>query len=136
MSLQYVGLNEINGPLVVLDHVKGASYDEMVEIQINDGTTRAGRIVQIEGEKVVVQVFEGTNGLSLENTKTRLLGKPMELPVSREILGRIFSGAGRPIDGLGEVYAEEEQRTRRNKGNCWIIWNTRQLIMRPGPSRI
>ena len=108
MSLQYVGLNEINGPLVVLDHVKGASYDEMVEIQINDGTTRAGRIVQIEGEKVVVQVFEGTNGLSLENTKTRLLGKPMELPVSREILGRIFSGAGRPIDGLGEVYAEEE----------------------------
>lgn len=82
--------------------------DEMVEIQINDGTTRAGRIVQIEGEKVVVQVFEGTNGLSLENTKTKLLGKPMELPVSREILGRIFSGAGRPIDGLGEVYAEEE----------------------------
>ena len=108
MSLQYVGVNEINGPLVVLDHVKGASYDRMVEIQINDGTTRAGRIVQIEGEKVVVQVFEGTNGLSLENTKTKLLGKPMELPVSREILGRIFSGAGRPIDGLGEVYAEEE----------------------------
>lgn len=108
MSLQYVGLNEINGPLVVLDHVKGASYDEMVDIQLNDGTTRAGRIVQIEGEKVVVQVFEGTNGLSLENTKTRLLGKPMELPVSKEILGRIFSGAGRPIDGLGEVYAEAE----------------------------
>ena len=54
MSLQYVGLNEINGPLVVLDHVKGASYDEMVDIQLKDGTTRAGRIVQIEGEKVVV----------------------------------------------------------------------------------
>ena len=57
MSLQYVGLNEINGPLVVLDHVKGASYDEMVEIQINDGTTRAGRIVQIEGEKVVRNIM-------------------------------------------------------------------------------
>ena len=57
MSLQYVGLNEINGPLVVLDHVKGASYDEMVDIQLKDGTTRAGRIVQIEGEKVVVQVL-------------------------------------------------------------------------------
>ena len=52
MSLQYVGLNEINGPLVVLDHVKGASYDEMVEIQINDGTTRLGRVVQIEGEEL------------------------------------------------------------------------------------
>ena len=58
MALQYVGLNEINGSLVVLDHVKGASYDEMVEIQLKNGTTRSGRVVQIEGEKIVVQVFE------------------------------------------------------------------------------
>ena len=100
MSLQYVGLNEINGSLVVLDHVKDASYDEMVELQLKDGSTRLGRIVQIEGERVVVQVFEGTNSLSLANTKTRLLGHPMELPVSKEILGRVFSGAGKPIDGL------------------------------------
>ena len=107
MALQYVGLNEINGSLVVLDHVKGASYDEMVEIQLKNGTTRSGRVVQIEGEKIVVQVFEGTNDLSLENTKTKLLGRPMELPVSKEILGRVFDGAGRPIDGLGEIYAEE-----------------------------
>ena len=106
MSLQYVGLNEITGPLVVLDHVKGASYDEMVELKVSDGTTRLGRIVQIEGERIVVQVFEGTNNLSLENTKTRLLGRPMELAVSKEILGRVLSGAGKPIDGLGEVYAE------------------------------
>src|SRR5699024_5865034 len=107
MSLQYVGLNEINGSLVVLDHVKDASYDEMVELQLKDGSTRLGRIVQIEGERVVVQVFEGTNSLSLANTKTRLLGHPMELPVSKEILGRVFSGARKPIDGLGEIYAEK-----------------------------
>ena len=107
MSLQYVGLQEINGPLVVLDHVKGASYDEMVEIQVQNQEPRKGRIVQIEGERVVVQVFEGTNTLSLENTKTRLLGKPMELPVSKEILGRVFNGAGTPIDGLGEIYANK-----------------------------
>ena len=107
MSLQYVGLNDINGSLVVLDHVQNASYDEMVEIELNDGSLRLGRIVQIEGERVVVQVFEGTNGLSLANTKTRLLGHPMELPVSKEILGRVFSGAGRPIDGLGPVYADK-----------------------------
>lgn len=74
MALQYVGLSEINGPLVVLDHVKDASYDEMVELQLKDGSTRSGRIVEIEGERVVVQVFEGTNALSLANTKTRLLG--------------------------------------------------------------
>lgn len=79
----------------------------MVEIQLKNGTTRSGRVVQIEGEKIVVQVFEGTNDLSLENTKTKLLGRPMELPVSKEILGRVFNGAGRPIDGLGEIYAEE-----------------------------
>lgn len=90
MSLQYIGLNEINGPLVVLDHVQNASYDEMVELKCKDGTTRLGRIVQIEGERVVIQVFEGTNSLSLSNTKTRLLGHPMELPVSKEILGRVF----------------------------------------------
>ncbi len=107
MSLQYIGMNEINGPLVVLDHVKNASYDEMVEIACQDGTTRLGRIVTIEGERVIVQVFEGTNGLSLKNTKTRLLGHPMELPLSKEILGRVFSGAGKPIDGLGEIYAEK-----------------------------
>ena len=103
MALQYVGLSEINGPLVVLDHVKDASYDEMVELQLKDGSTRSGRIVEIEGERVVVQVFEGTNALSLANTKTRLLGHPMELPLSMEMLGRVFSGAGRPIDGLGDI---------------------------------
>ena len=84
MSLQYVGLSEINGPLVVLDHVQGASYDEMVEIQLQNGSTRLGRIVQIEGERVVVQVFEGTNNLSLSNTKTRLLGRPMEMPLLKK----------------------------------------------------
>ncbi len=107
MSLQYVGLNEINGPLVVLDHVKNPSYDEMVELELKDGSKRLGRIVQIEGERVVVQVFEGTNTLSLENTKTKLLGHPMELPLSKEILGRVFTGAGKPIDGLGDIYAEK-----------------------------
>ena len=107
MAIEYLGLSEINGPLVVLDHVKDASYDEMVELQLKDGSTRSGRIVEIEGERVVVQVFEGTNALSLANTKTRLLGHPMELPLSMEMLGRVFSGAGRPIDGLGDIYAEK-----------------------------
>ena len=107
MSLQYIGLQEINGPLVALDHVKNASYDEMVEIQLTSGETRKGRVVQIEGERVILQVFEGTNSLSLANTKTKLLGRPMELPVSKEILGRIFNGAGSPIDGLGEIYAKK-----------------------------
>ena len=108
MSLQYVGLSEINGPLVVLDDVENASFDEMVEIQLESGQTRLGRIVQIEGKRCVIQVFEGTNTLSLKNTKTKLMGHPMEMPLSKEILGRTFNGAGTPIDGLGSVFADKK----------------------------
>lgn len=107
MSLQFIGLSEINGPLVVLDHVPNASFEEMVELRLNDGTKRAGRIVQIDGERVVIQVFEDTKGISLTNTQTTLLGHPMEIPLSTELLGRTFSGAGKPVDGLGEVYANK-----------------------------
>lgn len=107
MSLQYVGLSEINGPMVVLDDVDGVSYDEVVEMRLEDGTTRMGRVVEISGKKAVLQVFEGTKSLSLKNTKTRFLGKPMEMPLSTEVLGRVFNGAGRPIDGLGEIFAEK-----------------------------
>ena len=104
--LQYVGLKEINGPLVVLDGVDHASYEEVAEIRLDDGTKRLGRVVGIDGKRVALQVFEGTKGLSLKNTKTHLMGHPMELPLSSELLGRVFSGAGRPIDGLGEICAE------------------------------
>ena len=107
MSMQYIGLNEINGPLVVLDHVKNASFDEICELSLDNGTKRLGRIVEIQGEKVVIQVFEGTNGLSLQNTRTKLTGHPMEMPLSPEVLGRIFNGAGKPIDGLGDIYPEK-----------------------------
>lgn len=107
MSRQLLGLDEIQGSLVALDHVQNVSNEEMVEIELNDGSTRIGRVVSIEGEKAVIQVFQGTDGLSKTNTKTRLLGHPMELGLSREILGRTFNGIGDPIDGLGPVYADE-----------------------------
>ena len=106
-SLQYKGLSEINGPLIALDHVSGVSYEEMVEIAMEDGSRRYGRVVQIEGDKAIVQVFEGTTGMSLTNTRTRFTGRPMEIPLSLELLGRVFNGAGRPIDGMGEVYANQ-----------------------------
>ncbi len=107
MNLQYIGLKEINGSLIFLDGVKDVSFEEIAEIVLDDGTIRRGRVVQIEGERVVVQVFEGSNNISLKNTKTRFLGHPMKLPLSKEILGRVFDGSGLPIDGLGEVFADE-----------------------------
>ena len=109
MSLEYVGLKEINGPLIVLDGVKDAAYEEMVDILLADGTHRTGRVVQIEGEKAIIQVFEGTRGIGLTNTHTSFQGRPMEIALSKEVLGRIFDGAGRPIDGLGEIFPEERR---------------------------
>ncbi len=106
MIYEYIGVKEINGSLIVLDNVEAPSYEEVVEIRLEGGGVRHGRIVAIEGSRAVIQVFEGTSGISLANTRTRLLGKPMELPLSGELLGRVFSGSGAPIDGLGGVYAE------------------------------
>lgn len=107
MIIDYVGVKDINGSLIVLDNVDDVSFEEIVEIRLDDGTVRQGRVVQIEGKRVVVQVFQGTRSLSLDNTRTRLKGHPMELALSTEILGRTFDGAGRPIDGLGEIYPEK-----------------------------
>ncbi|MBQ2347380.1 MAG: V-type ATP synthase subunit B [Clostridia bacterium] len=107
MVLDYVGVKEINGSLIVLDGVKGAFNEEIVEIRLDDGTTRQGRIVQMDGERIVVQVFESTRNISLVNTKTRLAGKPMEMPLSHEIIGRILNGSGKPIDGLGDIFPEK-----------------------------
>ena len=109
MIIEHLGLSQINGSLIVLDNIKDASYDEMVELRLEDGSSRTGRIVQIEGEKVVIQVFEGTKGLSLVNTRTRMTGHPIELNLSPEIVGRVFDGLGRPIDGLGEVFPTEKR---------------------------
>ena len=106
MILEHVGLSQINGSLVVLDGVQNASYDEMVVMKLTDGTQRVGRIVMIEGDKCVIQVFEGTTGFSLGNTRTTLSGHPMMVDLSPEILGRTLDGLGRPIDGLGEIYPE------------------------------
>lgn len=107
MIIDYIGVKEISGSLVVIDGVKNVSYEEIVTLCLDNGTMRTGRVVQIEGERIVVQVFEGTAELSLTNTKTRLKGRPMEMPLSPEILGRTFNGAGRPIDGLGEIFPEK-----------------------------
>ena len=109
MIIKHLNIDEINGSLVVLDHVKDASAEEMVELRLNDGTVRTGRIVKIDGERITVQVFEGTRGISMSNVTTTLMGKTMEVPLSPEILGRTLDGLGRPIDGLGEIYPDEKR---------------------------
>ena len=108
MAIEYLGLSEINGPLVVLEGVKGASYDEIVEFRMENGDKKLGRIVELDEDKAVIQVFEGTDSMSLMNTHTRLTGHPMEVELSEDILGRTFNGIGQVIDGLGPVAAEKK----------------------------
>lgn len=106
MAIEYLGLSEINGPLVVLEGVKDAAFDEIVEFTIDGKEKRIGRIIEIYEDKAVIQVFEGSVGMSLKNTHTKLTGKPMEIDLSPEILGRTFDGIGKPIDGLGPITPE------------------------------
>ncbi len=106
MAIEYLGLSSVNGPLVILEGVKDASFEEIVEFQMDDGDTKIGRIIEIYEDKAVIQVFEGTDDISLVNTHTRLTGHPMEFGLSPEILGRTFDGIGRPMDGLSEVQPE------------------------------
>lgn len=105
-ALEYLGLSDINGPLVAVDGLRdgGAGYEEMVEVK-TETETRLGRVVALEGSRAVVQVFAGTAGLGLSGVRTRFTGRPMRLALAPEIVGRIFNGAGQPIDGLGPVYA-------------------------------
>ncbi len=109
MIIEYIGVKEINGSVIVLDGVKNLSFEETVMIHLDNGEERAGRVVQIEGERAVIQVFEGVKGISLTNTRTRMLGHPVEMSLSTELLGRILDGAGRPIDGLGDIFPEKRR---------------------------
>ena len=106
MAIEYLGLSEINGPLVALEGVQGAAYDEIVEMTVGGTEKKMGRIIEIYGDKAVIQVFEGTEGMALRNTHTRLTGHPMEIGVSEDMLGRTFNGLGEPIDGLGDIVSD------------------------------
>ena len=109
MSISYLNLSEINGPLIALEGVKGAAFDEIVELNVEHGHNKLGRIIEINEDKAVIQVFEKTEDLSLGNTHVRLTGHPLLFPLSSKILGRVFNGIGKPIDGLGNVAYERKE---------------------------
>lgn len=106
MAIEYLGLSAINGPLVVLEGVQNAAFDEIVEMTVEKKTKKLGRIIEVYEDKAIIQVFEGTDGLALRNVHTRLTGHPMELAVSEDMLGRTFNGIGEPIDGLGDINSD------------------------------
>ena len=105
-GVQYSKIAEIKGPLVIVDGVDNAAFDELVEIETTEGERRLGKVLEVGNGKAVVQVFEGTTGLSVSGTNAKFVGKVMEMPVSEQVLGRVFDGLGRAKDGLPEPVAE------------------------------
>ncbi|MGI6375361.1 MAG: V-type ATP synthase subunit B [Anaerolineae bacterium] len=103
---QYIGAAGINGPLVIVGGARDVAYGETVVVTGPDGRARRGRVVEVSEDRAVVEVWSGTSGLVAAETRVRFAGRPLEIPVAREMLGRVFSGSGDPLDGLPRPVAE------------------------------
>ena len=109
MIREYRTIQEINGPLMMVQKVQGVTYDELGEIELPDGTLRRCKVLEVNGDNAVVQLFEPSAGINLKDSKIRFLGHPLELAVSGDMLGRVFNGMGKPIDGGPDILAEEHR---------------------------
>ncbi|MBC7266682.1 MAG: V-type ATP synthase subunit B [Coriobacteriia bacterium] len=107
MMREYMTTREIVGPLLLIDSVVDVTYGELVELEYPDGTRSLGNVLEVNGSVALVQAFEGTRGSNPAGTKAKFLGRPLELGVSRDMLGRVFDGLGRPIDGGPEIIPEK-----------------------------
>ena len=107
MIREYRTVEEIASPLMIVRMVDGVTYDELVEVELHDGSVRRGQVLEVNGDTAVVQLFESAAGINLADAKVRFLGHPLQLGVSADMLGRVFNGMGRPIDGGPEILAEE-----------------------------
>ena len=108
MLKEYQTVNSIAGPLMLIESVDEAKYGDIVEIELGDGSRRNGQILQVENDKVLVQVFEGTDGIDVKNSTVRFMSKPLQFPVSPDILGRVFSGLGEPMDNGPEIIPDKK----------------------------
>ena len=104
---EYRTIHEISGPLMVVEQVSGVTYDELAEIELPDGSVRRCKVLEVDGDKAVVQLFESSAGINLKDSRIRFLGHPLELAVSGDMLGRVFNGMGQPIDGGPAILAEK-----------------------------
>ncbi|MBS3989748.1 MAG: V-type ATP synthase subunit B [Dethiobacter sp.] len=107
MQKEYRTVSEIIGPLMLVEQVEGIKFGELAEIELKDGSTRRGRVLEVNDDKALVQIFEGTSGMSVSGSKVRFLGKGIELPVSMDMLGRVFDGLGRPRDNGPKIIPEQ-----------------------------
>ena len=106
MIKEYKTIREIASPLMIVEHVEGVTYDELGEIELPNGETRRCKVLEVEGDRAVVQLFESAQGINLAESKVRFLGHPQQLAVSEDMLGRVFNGMGQPIDGGPDILAD------------------------------
>ncbi|MGE5533117.1 MAG: V-type ATP synthase subunit B [Bacillota bacterium] len=107
-GLEYRGVSSISGSIIIVENVSNIGFDELVSVKTQTGETRLGRVIEVNQRAVTVQVFKGTTGLSSSETRTRFLGKSLEVPVSTEMLGRVMDSFGEPIDGYPRFFTEEK----------------------------
>ncbi len=107
MIKEYKTIHQIASPLMIVDQVEGVTFDELCEIRLPDGSTRRGKVLEVDGPHAVIQLYESAAGINLAESKVRFLGHPLELGVSEDMLGRVFNGMGQPIDGGPEILAEK-----------------------------
>ena len=109
MLKEYKSVSEVVGPLMLVEDVSGVDYEELVDIELQTGERRRGRVIEIDENNAVVQLFEGSSGINLKSTSVRFLGRPLELGVSEDMIGRTFDGLGRPIDDGPSIIPEEKR---------------------------
>ena len=107
MPKEYRTIQEVAGPLMLVQGVEGVTYDELGEIELANGETRRCKVLEVNGTDAMVQLFESSTGINLSNSKVRFLGRSMELGASEDMLGRVFDGMGRPIDGGPEILPDK-----------------------------
>ena len=109
MIREYKTIQEIASPLMIVKNVEGVTYDELAEIELPNGEVRRCKVLEVEDDHAVVQLFESAQGINLAQSKVRFLGHPLQLGVSEDMLGRVFNGMGEPIDGGPAILAEEHR---------------------------
>ena len=117
MKIKYIGLEQINGPLVFIKTPKDVSFEEQVQITLKDGEKRIGNVLRLDKDITTIQVYKGTDDINIQNVQTEFMGEPLKLKLSPLMLGRIFDGAGKPIDGLGEIDARLKRDINANPIN-------------------
>ena len=126
--IEYTNLSGISGPLIFVEGVKGVGLGEIVEIRDASGAVRTGQTLEVDESRAVVQVFEGTSGLSMHGLRIAFVGRPLEIPVHRDMLGRVFDGLGRPIDGAPQVITDRVMNVNGLPVNPWSREYPRDFI--------